>query len=102
VFFPDKGSNLGNVAKAVCSACSVIAQCRTWALSEPDLTHGIFGGLNAGERLLARREMEEPRPAWQCKRGHDKREDPPLRTSDGCRTCKRERQNAYDKRRKAS
>jgi WhiB family transcriptional regulator, redox-sensing transcriptional regulator len=43
-------------AKAICSSCPVLAQCRDYALMvrEP---HGIWGGLNEYERrqLLARR-----------------------------------------------
>jgi WhiB family redox-sensing transcriptional regulator len=38
-------------AKAVCTGCPVLAQCRVWALSHPSLTdHGVWGGMSEDER----------------------------------------------------
>jgi WhiB family redox-sensing transcriptional regulator len=38
-------------AKAVCARCPVLAECRTWALENPNLAgFGVFGGLSEDER----------------------------------------------------
>jgi WhiB family redox-sensing transcriptional regulator len=38
-------------AKAVCARCSVVAECRAYALANPTLTdHGVFGGMSEDER----------------------------------------------------
>jgi len=50
-FFPVRGAS-SDPAKAICSTCPVLAQCRTWGLGQPD--HGIIGGLSAKQRRAAR------------------------------------------------
>lgn len=60
LFFPvgDSGPAVRQAAaaKAVCARCPVVAQCRDWALAsaEPD---GIWGGMTAAERRIARRSL---------------------------------------------
>lgn len=43
--------NRENTAKAICSSCPVIAQCREHALSVQE-PYGIWGGLSEDDRLL--------------------------------------------------
>jgi len=42
-------------AKAVCSTCLVLGECRSWALAQGPALVGIWGGLSARERLRRRR-----------------------------------------------
>lgn len=49
-----------NAAKAICRACSVTAQCLSWALSVGDI-EGICGGTSGDER----RAMLQPTGALQ-------------------------------------
>ncbi|WP_343905185.1 WhiB family transcriptional regulator [Nocardioides aquiterrae] len=45
-------------AKGVCQECPVREQCLEWALAA-DVRHGVFGGLDEGERMALR--MPRPR-----------------------------------------
>ncbi len=45
-------------AKAVCSTCLVLEECRTWALEHDGSLQGVFGGLNQRERAQLRREQK--------------------------------------------
>jgi len=51
LFFPETYSLLSqvNVAKAICNKCPLIAECRDYALANPDLD-GIWGGTTPRER----------------------------------------------------
>lgn len=51
-FFPEKGGD-NRRAKAVCSFCPVLADCREWAIPQEDL-HGICGGMSVTERRRER------------------------------------------------
>jgi len=53
-WFPDKADDT-TAAKAVCSGCLVVAECRTWALAQGPALVGIWGGLSARARLQRRR-----------------------------------------------
>ncbi len=57
IFFPisSQGSGAAQVAraKAVCAQCQVCRQCRSYALSTPQL-HGIWGATTQEERELLR------------------------------------------------
>ncbi|MFJ2668384.1 WhiB family transcriptional regulator [Nocardia fluminea] len=67
LFFPSSGEHAGSVrtqvlhAKRICSACPVLAPCRTYAI-EAGETHGIWGGMTALERARHRRRSSS-RPA---------------------------------------
>ncbi|MFE7442377.1 WhiB family transcriptional regulator [Streptomyces chartreusis] len=54
-WFPEQGVN-GLIAKRMCLSCPILAQCRSWALANPQLADfGIWGGTSRGERIAARR-----------------------------------------------
>lgn len=53
LFFPGKGQN-PKKAKKVCERCPVIRECREFADTH-DIDHGVWGGMSAYERDLARR-----------------------------------------------
>lgn len=48
-FFPDKGGS-SRVARRVCQACPVRAQCLADALARRDVAFGVLGGLTPNER----------------------------------------------------
>jgi WhiB family transcriptional regulator, redox-sensing transcriptional regulator len=57
LFFPEGRSDSDafaqqvEAAKAVCAACPVLSECRSYALANPGLTgFGVWGGLSEGER----------------------------------------------------
>jgi WhiB family redox-sensing transcriptional regulator len=51
IFFPEPGGT-NRTAKAICSACSVAAQCLEFGFTEE---FGIWGGLSPTERRALRR-----------------------------------------------
>lgn len=55
LFFP---TDVGGVALArrVCAACTVLEQCREYALAAPDSLCGVWGGLSQEARRRLRRE----------------------------------------------
>ncbi len=55
-FFPTRGEP-SELARAFCSACSVIAECRDWALAQRD-DHGIAAGMSGRQRRQLRAERE--------------------------------------------
>jgi WhiB family redox-sensing transcriptional regulator len=59
-FAEGQGDQLGLLAKQVCAACPVRAQCLEWALTfEPwQDQHGVFGGTGPRERRAIRQERE--------------------------------------------
>lgn len=57
IFFPEKGGN-PRIAKAVCRACHVRAECLNYAL-EHDERFGIYGGLSERERRRLKREQRQ-------------------------------------------
>lgn len=57
-WFPDKGGDV-RVAKRVCLACPVLAECAAFALARDDLV-GVWGGMSERERRLAR--IGAPKP----------------------------------------
>ena len=61
LFFPighgPRAQDQTSVAKAVCNACSVRAQCLDYAMAA-NAQYGVFGGLSEEERREARRRIE--------------------------------------------
>jgi hypothetical protein len=58
-WFPEQGQN-GTVAQALCHTCPVLAQCRRWALANPQLaSDGIWGGMTRSQRAAERRNAVE-------------------------------------------
>ncbi len=55
-FFPTRGEP-SELARAFCSACSVIAECRDWALAQRD-DHGIAAGMSGRQRRQLRAERK--------------------------------------------
>lgn len=55
VFFPGRGQSTA-AALALCRRCPVADACLAEALDDPDLEHGIRGGLTAPERRRLRVE----------------------------------------------
>lgn len=55
IFFPTRGRSSGE-AKAVCAGCPVRVECLDEALADPELDHGVRGGLSARERTRLRRD----------------------------------------------
>jgi WhiB family redox-sensing transcriptional regulator len=56
-WFPEQGDN-GLIAKRSCLDCPVLAQCRNWALANPQLADfGIWGGMSRAERIAVRRRQ---------------------------------------------
>jgi len=55
-FFPSRGEPT-ELARAICSACPVIADCRDWALAQRD-DHGIAAGLSGRQRRQLRAERK--------------------------------------------
>jgi WhiB family redox-sensing transcriptional regulator len=53
VFFPTLGQS-GAAAKRICAGCSVRTECLAEALADPELDHGVRGGLSARERTRLR------------------------------------------------
>jgi len=53
LWFPESGQKNGP-AKEICQRCLVLTECRAWAIADPTLDHGIFGGLTANERKAHR------------------------------------------------
>lgn len=64
LFFPNEQAHVNDRriprAKAVCSACPVWEDCLDWALENPRIAKGVYGGLLERERkiLLRRRTLE--------------------------------------------
>ena len=54
IFFPESGGNESKRAKAICSTCPVIDQCREYAMANPQV-RGIWGGTSWTERYKARK-----------------------------------------------
>lgn len=67
VFFPQKESGRGpvarttNDAKKICRTCPVIIECRDHALAN-DEPHGIWGGMTYSERRAVSRAKKLGRP----------------------------------------
>jgi WhiB family redox-sensing transcriptional regulator len=53
-WFPAQGEDTA-AAKAVCSTCLVVGECRSWALAQGPQLHGLWGGLSGLERKRRRR-----------------------------------------------
>lgn len=60
LFFPighgPRAQSQTNVAKAVCNACAVRAQCLEYALAA-NAQYGVFGGMSEEERREVRRQL---------------------------------------------
>lgn len=55
-WFPTKFSpTMTSTARAVCARCAVLEDCQRWAIADPSLRDGIFGGLDPAQRAAARR-----------------------------------------------
>jgi len=61
IFFPDP-SDLGGIfeAKTICSECSLINKCLTYAIDE-SLKYGIFGGMTPPEREREQKRRQNAR-----------------------------------------
>lgn len=57
VFFPARPSDNAPLAKAICRACPVQAQCLEFALAAR-LDHGVWGGMTEIERRSLRRSRQ--------------------------------------------
>lgn len=104
-------------AKLVCSACPVIAQCRTWAVEQGE-SSGVWAGLSELDRRTVRvTELarvaaapvpsQEPAPAVAatCPAGHPVSEENTRIDARGrleCRVCSRDRQKSYRERERAA
>ena len=53
LFFPEAGGS-NREAKAICTTCPVLTQCRDYALADPTLL-GVWGGTSERERRTWRR-----------------------------------------------
>jgi Transcription factor WhiB. len=53
IMFPDKGGS-SREGKKVCAGCDLAAACHEWAVVN-EIPDGIFGGVTARERRMARR-----------------------------------------------
>lgn len=54
-FFPGRGEPVDQ-ARALCNGCLVRAECRDYALTDPDaFAHGVWGATSARERRTLRR-----------------------------------------------
>jgi WhiB family redox-sensing transcriptional regulator len=53
-WFPAQGEDQ-TAAKAICSTCLVVAECRSWSLAQGPELQGLWGGLSAQERKGRRR-----------------------------------------------
>lgn len=59
LFFPERG-NPAYKARAVCAACPVMMQCRSFALNCPEHLYGVWGGLSEQERRYYRSKRQLP------------------------------------------
>ena len=67
LFFPEKG-NPAYKAKAVCAACPVMMQCRSYAINSPVFLYGVWGGLSERDRRYHRSKGQLPlRPSQDPK-----------------------------------
>ncbi len=57
IFFPGRGEE-ATAARAVCAACPVVEECRSYALGVAGLK-GVWGGLSEHDRTDLRRQAEE-------------------------------------------
>lgn len=57
IFFPERGETKFTIelAREICSVCTVQKECLDYALSSPDGLHGIWGGTSGRERRVMRR-----------------------------------------------
>jgi len=53
-WFPAQGED-SSAARAVCSGCLVVGECRSWALAQGGGLVGLWGGLSDRERRRRRR-----------------------------------------------
>ena len=58
-WFPAKGDDM-TAARAVCSGCLVLCECRSWALAQGAELQGLWGGLSGQERRRRRRRAALP------------------------------------------
>ena len=55
LWFPEVGGS-GAEAKRICRLCPVRRDCLDYALSQPEVLMGVWGGLTADERRVPRRQ----------------------------------------------
>lgn len=62
LFFPERHAGRIEVdaARAVCSGCDVLAECRRWAVSADSPRDGILAGCTPRERAQLRRQAAGP------------------------------------------
>jgi hypothetical protein len=97
-FFSEAPANQA-AALAVCEACPVTEQCRSYAI-ETD-SEGVWGGSTSADR-----RQTKTRPDNQCSKGHELTEDN-IRWQGGgrwrtCRTCERVNQQERQRQRTAA
>ncbi len=56
LFHPRRGQS-SEPAKAICSTCTVVTDCLTWALDQPG-DHGIAAGMSGSQRRRLRAERK--------------------------------------------
>lgn len=59
LFFPTKGAST-KIAKRLCGRCEVTEQCLIYALQQPGIQHGVWGGMSPLELREERRRRGLP------------------------------------------
>ena len=59
LWFPVRSQ--GTTARAICATCSVQSECLEYALADPLPVDGIWGGTDARQRAVIRRQQHAPR-----------------------------------------
>lgn len=58
-FIPDQSSLQRKAAVQTCNRCPILAACRQWAISDPNIIGGVFGGLSDEDRKAERRRRKK-------------------------------------------
>jgi hypothetical protein len=61
-WFPEPRSVINELVVRVCEGCPVRRNCLLFALQSPEIWHGIWGGLSAGEIARVRQRILEGQP----------------------------------------
>lgn len=62
LFFPDKGGST-RAAKGICARCPVKQECLEFALDDPGVPFGIWGGMSERERRRLKRDRKNRKAA---------------------------------------
>ena len=90
-WFPVRGAPIESIRRAVaiCNACEVIDECRTWAVENNE--YGIWGGLTS--KPLARMRLVTDRKCVQCEQHYAIADDETATASFCSEECRRLRRN---------